>query len=154
MSKTLFSFLVPGALLFSACLVPAHAEPGLKGTAWKLVKIEYGDEKVHRPEDPTKYTLTFVDEKSVTARIDCNQGSGTWKSTEPSLLEFGPLATTRVMCPPGSLFNLVVRDLPNVRSYVIKDGKLYLSLFADGGIYEFHPLEKPARANDKAQGED
>jgi para-nitrobenzyl esterase len=31
-------------------------------------------------------------------------------------------------------------DLPNFRSYVLKDGKLFLALVADGGIYEFEPF--------------
>jgi para-nitrobenzyl esterase len=34
------------------------------------------------------------------------------------------------------------RDLPYVRSYVLKAGHLHLSLMADGGIYEFEPIEK------------
>jgi para-nitrobenzyl esterase len=27
-----------------------------------------------------------------------------------------------------------------IRSYTVKDGHLYLSLMADGGIYEFEPI--------------
>lgn len=42
--------------------------------------------------------------------------------------------------PPGSLSNLVTRDLPAVTSYVLKEGKLFLSLKADGGIYEYASL--------------
>ena len=30
-------------------------------------------------------------------------------------------------------------DLPFIRSYIKKDGRLFLSLMADGGIYEFEP---------------
>jgi hypothetical protein len=30
--------------------------------------------------------------------------------------------------------------MPYVRCYILKDGKLYLSLYADGGIYEFEPV--------------
>ena len=33
----------------------------------------------------------------------------------------------------------ILRQLPYVRSYIIKDGHLFLSLMADGGIYEFEP---------------
>ena len=47
------------------------------------------------------------------------------------------MAITRAMCPPGSLHDQLVRQLPYVRSYVIKGGHLFLSLMADGGIYEF-----------------
>jgi membrane-bound inhibitor of C-type lysozyme len=50
------------------------------------------------------------------------------------------------MCPPGSLHDRIAKDLEFVRSYTIKDGHLYLSLMADGGIYEFAPMggSKPA----------
>jgi len=32
-----------------------------------------------------------------------------------------------------------------IRSYVIKDGRLFLALMADGGIYEFEPLPVSAK---------
>jgi para-nitrobenzyl esterase len=44
------------------------------------------------------------------------------------------------MCPPGSLHDHIVRQWGFVRSYTIKDGHLFLSLMADGGIYEFEPI--------------
>ena len=113
----------------------------LVGTSWKLTKISYGDNTTYKPDDPTKYTLTFLTEGRVAVRIDCNRGRGTWKSLEPGRLEFGPMATTRAMCPPNSLYDLVVRDLPNVRSYLLKDGHLFLSLLANSGTYEFEPFE-------------
>lgn len=39
----------------------------------------------------------------------------------------------------GSLHDQIVKQWGNIRSYVIKDGHLFLSLIADGGIYEFEP---------------
>ena len=50
------------------------------------------------------------------------------------------MALTRAMCPPGSLHDHMVRQWPYVRSYVLKDGRLYLSLMADGGIFELEPV--------------
>ena len=48
------------------------------------------------------------------------------------------MAATRAQCPPGSLHDVVMRQLPFVRSYVIRDRRrLYLSLMADGGTLEF-----------------
>ena len=60
----------------------------------------------------------------------------------PGKLEFGPMATTCAICLPGSLYDLVMCDLPSFRSYMLKDGKLFLALMVDGGIYEFEPLPK------------
>jgi hypothetical protein len=34
-----------------------------------------------------------------------------------------------------------MRDLAYVRSYLLKDGKLYMSLMADGGVYEWAPVK-------------
>jgi len=44
------------------------------------------------------------------------------------------------MCPPGSLHDQIVKQWPHLRSYVMRDGHLFLSLMADGGIYEFEPM--------------
>jgi len=44
------------------------------------------------------------------------------------------------MCPPGSLNDQIAKNWKFVRSYTIKDGHLFLSLMADGGIYEFEPV--------------
>ena len=84
--------------------------------------------------------LAFGADGVVRARIDCNRAQGGWKSAGPNQLEFGPMAITRAQCPPGSLHDQIVKQLPYVRSYVMKQGHLFLSLMADGGIYEFEPV--------------
>jgi para-nitrobenzyl esterase len=127
-------------LLASGCAQtpPSEAPGGLVGPTWQLVRFRGGDDKVIIPGDGTQYTLAFGSDGRVSARIDCNRGSGSYKSTG-SQIEFGPMAITRAMCPPGSMHDPVVKQLPYIRSYVIKDGHLFLSLMADGGIYEFEP---------------
>lgn len=114
-----------------------HAQ--LVGPTWQLVRFQGGDDKALTPDDKSKYTLNFGADGRLAARIDCNRGSGGWKSPEKGRLELGPMAITRAMCPPGSLHDQIIKQLPHVRAYVIKDGRLFLSLMADGGIYEFEP---------------
>jgi heat shock protein HslJ len=103
-----------------------------------------GTTRIAKPET---FTVSFAADGRANLRIDCNRGNASWK-VNPSAdsasgsLEFGPLATTKKMCPPGSHDQKVMRDLPFVRSYLIRDGKLYLSLMADGGIYEWQPSGK------------
>ena len=126
--------------------------PSLSGTSWQLVRIQSMDDKVTTPSDRSKYTMTFGADGRVNMRVDCNRGSGTWKSEEASQLVFGPMAMTRAMCPPGSLHDRIVKDMPYVRSYVIKDGHLFLSLMADGGIYELEPMPKGGGAAPAAGG--
>ena len=135
--------LLATILLLAACgpLVPPQSrETALGGTSWQLVKFQSSDDKTLTPDDKTKYTIEFSTDGGLAARIDCNRGRGTWKSSGPSDLQFGQLALTRAMCPPGSLHDRIVKDWNFVRSYIIKDGHLFLSLMADGGIYEFEPI--------------
>ena len=129
-------------VLVTGCAQHARPVPidGLTSTAWHLVRFQGGDGTVLAPDDKAKYTLAFAADGGLSARIDCNRGRGTWKSAGPNQLELGPMALTRAMCPPGSLHDRIVKHLPFVRSYVIKDGRLFLSLMADGGIYEFEPF--------------
>ena len=116
----------------------------LQGTTWQLVKFQGGDDRTLTPDDPAKYTIEFAAGGSLVARIDCNRGRGTCKATPSGQLEFGPLALTRAKCPDGSLHDHIVKQWPYVRSFVIRDGHLFLSLMADGGTYELAPVG-PAR---------
>ena len=57
------------------------ASSDLGGTTWQLVKFEGGDETTLTPDDPAKYTIAFQSDGRLSARIDCNRGMGTWKSS-------------------------------------------------------------------------
>ncbi|HEY7288526.1 MAG TPA: META domain-containing protein [Vicinamibacterales bacterium] len=114
----------------------------LAGTSWQLIKFEGGDGATLRPDNSAKYTIQLLAGGSLTTRIDCNRGRGTWESSGPNQIAFGPLALTRAKCPPGSLYDQMVKQWGNMRSFVVKDGHLFLSLKADGGTYEFEPVKK------------
>ena len=125
-------------LLLAACATTI-GPVDLRGTAWQLVKIQGSDGTTVTPDDPAKYTIEFLADNAVAMRIDCNRARGVWKSPAPSQLEFGPMAVTRVACPPGSLYDRLARDVGYVRSYAVRNGHLFVALMADGGIYEFEP---------------
>ncbi|HEY1269572.1 MAG TPA: LppP/LprE family lipoprotein [Candidatus Binatia bacterium] len=118
---------------------------GIGGTRWQLVKFESGNGTTLIPDDESKYTVNFENDGHVAVRLNCNRGSGTWKSTEKNELEFGPLALTRAMCLNMTLHDRIAEDWTALRSYTIKDDHLFLSPAADGGTYEFAPAaaEKP-----------
>ncbi|HEX2665893.1 MAG TPA: META domain-containing protein [Candidatus Acidoferrum sp.] len=124
----------------------------LAGTSWQLLKFEWSDDRSLMPEDPMKYTIAFGSDGSVSVRIDCNQGHGTWKSAGPNRLEFGPLALTRATCPPAPLNDRLAKDCQYVRSYVLKDGHLIISLMRDTGIYEFEPISQQREAAGRVEG--
>jgi para-nitrobenzyl esterase len=136
------------AVGLAACHAGAPASPGatpdLGGTAWQLVRFQGGDGTTLTPDDPSKYTLRFGADGRLSAWIDCNRGAGGWKSPGPGQLEIGPLAVTRAQCTPGSLHDRLVRDLAFMRSYLVRGGRLFVSLQADAGIYEFAPLANAA----------
>lgn len=127
---------------------PAGNEPEaamnheLAGTSWKLVKISSMDDSESLPAEDTAYTITFNADGRAHMQVDCNRGAGAWESTEPGQLTFGPLALTRAMCPPGSIHDEFVSQLEYVRSYVLREGNLYLATMADGAIIEFAPAEE------------
>ena len=49
------------------------------------------------------------------------------------------MTITRALCPEPRLDAVLVEQLPHVASYRIKDGRLFLTLQADGGTLEFEP---------------
>lgn len=127
---------------------PAAAGTPLAGTAWRLLEIQSMDDAVGttRVADPTLYTMRLNPDGSVAFRLNCNTATGTWSAEagpDPSSgrFEFGPLAATLAMCPPPSVDEQVTKQAPYFRSYLLKDGRLYLSLMADGGIFVWEPVE-------------
>lgn len=139
--------LIPAALMLGACASTSVQGDTLAGSQWQLLSIQSMDDAqgTTRVADPSHYTLSFGSDGRAALRLDCNRGTGSWQAeaTSPTSgrLSFGMMATTRAMCMPGSLEPRLTRDLPNVRGYLRKDGKLYLTLQADGGIYEWAPLK-------------
>jgi len=117
-------------------------EHELSGTSWKLVKIQSMNDTEALPAGDTAYTITFNADGSANMQVDCNRGSANWDSPSKSQLTFGPMALTRAMCPPGSIHDQFVREIPYVRSYVLEDGHLHLATMADGSIIEFEPFEE------------
>lgn len=138
----------PAALMLLSMLASCAGTPDgskplkdpLAGTRWQLLTIEYMDDTTVTPDDGAKYTLAFNADGTAGIKADCNMLNGVYVFTPPSGLEFGPLRSTRAACPPGSLYQTLVKDLPFVRSFVIKEGDLYIALMADGGIYRFTPM--------------
>lgn len=120
----------------------AAQEPAgpLAGTSWRLVAIRAPDGGVQRPRAGADYRLTLGSGGDMSLRADCNRGSGTWSSGEPGRLRFGTIATTRALCPEGSISGPFLRQLPSVRSYERRDAHLFLGTGADGAVIELVPV--------------
>lgn len=112
----------------------------LSGTSWQLVKFQGPDERTVTVDDKSKYTITFGSNGRVTARVDCNRASSTWKVTAKGELQFGSWSRTSAKCGPGSLHDQIVTEGGDVQNFAIKDGHLFLSGMAGGGYYELEPM--------------
>jgi heat shock protein HslJ len=147
---TIKSALILPTILFASFVCIGTAQnpnaAHLGGTTWQLVKFLGNDDTLLTPRGHAEYTLAFDKAGTVSVRIDCNRGHGTWKSSGPNHLEFGPMALTRAMCLSGDPLNdRLPRDWTHIRSYVLKDGHLFLSLKVDAGTYEFEPMKGNSR---------
>jgi len=131
-------------LLLTACSTtqkPDTSEESLTltGVLWELALIQSMDDSVYAPRSPGLFTLRFQEDGNLVIRADCNRGRGRWTSDTASQLNITQLVSTRAMCIPPSLHDRFISDLNYTRSYIINEGKLYLSTMADGAILEFVP---------------
>ena len=141
------------AAVLTGCSAPtAEAATSLDGTTWKLTEIQSMDDAQGTTAVPAdqRYTVDFGvregESGPASFQIDCNRGSSTWQmsiddSGTSGRLTFGPIAVTEMACPPGSLDQRVSRALTAVRGYLLQDGRLHLSLFADSDILTWEPVD-------------
>jgi len=126
------------------CGSAAGSDP-LTGTTWRLVSIESmsNEQPGTTIDDPAKYTVTFGKDERAAFQVDCNRGNGSWTAaaaaSDSGSLTFGPIALTKMFCPQPSVDATVAADLGRVRSYLLSDGKLHLSMEADSGIMHWEP---------------
>lgn len=140
-------------LITGTCCAFEAAACELADTSWRLVRIMSMDDRVDVPDDRAKYTLELQADGTATMQADCNRGSGSWISEATGQLRFGPVASTHALCPPGSLSEKYLAQFEWVRSYVMKNGHLFLATMADGSIIEFEPAGDSALAAN-ARGEE
>jgi heat shock protein HslJ len=90
-----------------------------------------------KPERPERYTVRFERTGRLVVRADCNRGGGPYTVTTERRISLGPIALTRVGCPPGSLGDRFARDLARVAIYFVRDGAFFLEMPVDSGTFQF-----------------
>jgi len=85
---------------------------------------------------PGNYTLEFLADSSLAAQIDCNRGHGKYH-VDGKAIRLGPMAVTRMMCPPGSMDAEFGKELDAARVWFMNADTLMLDLFADSGTMRF-----------------
>lgn len=137
--KGIWIFLGIALLVFP--LTAGAEEPGLIGTRWQMVRFQSGDGSVLYPEDPKEFTLEFGGDGDAYFQLQINRASGSWISTDDGRLVFGMLRMTMAAFTPSPFLDRWLKDIDFVRSYLIRDGKLFLALKYDSGVYELEPIE-------------
>ena len=132
-------------LLIAGCAAEAPVQPTQRSTdaqavlakTWQWQETVTPVEKIIVP-NPERYTILLTRGGKLQARFDCNPGGGSYEISE-GRLSFGPLVSTRMACPPGSLDAPYMRDLQRVMAFFIEAGNLYLELPVDSGTMRFRP---------------
>lgn len=131
-------------VFLAGCAAPPATPVKLDDTRWTLVAFAGGTGEI-RPARPGQYRLEFLAAGRLAAQIDCNRGSGTWQNTATPAnrggLKLGPLALTRMMCPPDPLGQRLPQDIPNIESYRVVDGRLHLDLTGNAGSYIWERIQ-------------
>lgn len=142
---------ISAAMVTAACSAPAGTAKdaatgtGLVGSSWQLVAIRSMDDAqgTTRVSAPQTLSVHFGADGRASFQLECNRGTGSFAvgaiAGSSGELTFGPIAATRALCPGADLGERLARQLPYVRSYLRKDGNLFMSLMADGGILEWQP---------------
>jgi heat shock protein HslJ len=90
------------------------------------------------PDDPSKYTIEFLDDGRAFIRADCNSNQATYTVDGSNIqIELGPM--TMVQCPKGSYSDQFLKDLDAVAIYFFEGENLFIDLVYDSGTMVFSP---------------
>ena len=127
------------ALAATACASPPPADaPFPVGTTFAWLGTDAGGVRRNAPAEATRYTIAFDGSGRVVLRLDCNRGSAQWQR-EGERLALTPIASTKMMCPRGSLDVAYGADLAQVAGWRY-DGSVLVLSGRDGSTMRFRPL--------------
>jgi para-nitrobenzyl esterase len=110
----------------------------LMGPIWSWQGTQMSDDARFVPDAPERYTVEFLPAGRVSIRADCNRGNASYERNG-NALGFGPIALTRMMCPPGSRDAEFLKGLGNVSGLLFRGNDLVLTLKVDSGSMRFTP---------------
>jgi len=115
-------------------MIPVPGETLARGP-WRWVATVTPVERI-APPNPENYTIEFLPDSTARVMLDCNQGNGRYHVDGKSLT-IGPIAATRMMCPPGTMDAEFGKQLDGVRNWFMQGDTLMMDIFADSGTMRF-----------------
>lgn len=128
--------VLPGAISAPPPPLELAGDATLTDTTWSWQGTQRANGERVVPERPDRYTLLFRPGGQVEVRADCNRGSATYR-LDSSGLAIGPIALTRMGCPPGSSDAEFVRELGAVNAHAWRGNELTLMLSGNAGSMRF-----------------
>lgn len=126
-----------GAAPGNGALSRDRAPGAVTGKIWQWERTVTPVETVESPA-PDRYTLELAPNGRLLVRADCNRGTGSYR-IGTGTIALGPIATTRMACPPGSLDARYLGDLQRATAFFVERGNLFIELPVDSGTLHFAP---------------
>ncbi|OBV10590.1 META domain-containing protein [Erythrobacter dokdonensis] len=128
------------ALALAACATSSPPHP-LEGTRWRLVDVETSGTSTRLTEElSSRHTLTFESERAV-MQLDCNRGNARWSASTPrsgnGTISFGPVASTRALCPRPTFGEELASELPKASGYTLTSDGTGLIIRTQAEVYVF-----------------
>jgi heat shock protein HslJ len=114
-----------------AATMPLPASPV---GSWRWVSIVTPVETIQAPATG-EYTLVIGD-STATGVADCNRMTGKAAWTDKQLT-LGPMAMTRMACPPGGLGDRYAKFLGGAAGWFYRTDTLFVDLMVDSGTMRF-----------------
>lgn len=120
------------SLALGGCMTVPDSHP-LAGTRWQLAAIDAaGSTTALTPAAQAGHTLAFAAGGEAQVQLDCNRGRTTWSAGQASggtgEISFGPVASTRMLCPEPSFGNALASGLGAAQRYSkTPDGQLIIT---------------------------
>jgi heat shock protein HslJ len=84
--------------------------------------------------NPDVYKISFLPDSTTRLLIDCNRGSGPYHIAGHSI-HIGPFATTRMMCPPGSMDTTFAAQIGRVNAWHMDADTLLLDTVGESQMH-------------------
>lgn len=135
---SLISLIIVGCVGTGQSIAPTRGyDPqAVIGKTWQWQSTITAVEKI-KVAQPESYTLRLNENGRAELRFDCNRGGGAYQISEGKL-SFGPMMSTRMACPEGSLDATYMQQLQGVNQFFVEGDSLYLELPAESGIMQFN----------------